>query len=186
MPPVCPQADLHHGQMIREPNDVALERSVNPTASGAPEPRHTPGAARGAARLAKVVDRALASVDLSLAQYRVLGFLDDTASAPAGSLAEALAVSRPSITGLIDGLVARGLVERTADETDRRCVRHTLTRSGRRLLAAADDAVDDAFDRMLAPLAEADRRAALQGLATWQRAIDLAMQRHAATATAQS
>src|ERR1700751_4376616 len=63
---------------------------------------------RVAAWLSKRVEVALATVDLTLPQFRVLGILAEGASAASG-LADRLAVRRPSITALIDGLVARGL-----------------------------------------------------------------------------
>ena len=84
----------------------------------------------------------LAQVELSLSQYRTLMFLDD-GSAAASALADHLAVSRPSVTAVVDGLVGRGLVERKHDdEGDRRRVDHRLTEQGRRVLCQADDAVE--------------------------------------------
>ena len=64
---------------------------------------------------------ALAQVELTLPQYRVLGILAE-GSAAASGLADRLAVRRPSITALIDGLVARGLVDRRQEDADRRRV----------------------------------------------------------------
>ena len=68
---------------------------------------------RTAAWLAKQVELSLAEVDLSLSQYRILGLLDE-GSAVSSALAERLAVRPPSVTAVIDGLVTRGLVARTA------------------------------------------------------------------------
>jgi len=64
---------------------------------------------RTAAWMAKQVEIGLGSVDLSLPQYRVLGLLGES-SAVQSYLAERLAVRPPSVTAIIDGLVARGLV----------------------------------------------------------------------------
>ena len=100
--------------------------------------RQNPG--RTAAWLAKQVEIGLASADLSLSQYRVLGFLDES-SAVSSDLAERLAVRPPSVTAMVDGLVARGLVERRTVVSDRRQVDHVLTDSGRRALDTADTAV---------------------------------------------
>ena len=52
-------------------------------------------------------------------------------------LADKLAVSRPSVTGVVDGLVARGLVPRNPDAADRRRIGVDLTGDGRRLLRAS-------------------------------------------------
>src|SRR3954466_9856193 len=95
------------------------------------------GAARAVARLAKQVEVALTPLDLSLPQYRVLALLGEGSTA-SSVLARRLAVSPPSVTAVVDGLVGRGLVEREADPEDRRRLTLLLTRDGSKLLAAAD------------------------------------------------
>lgn len=131
------------------------------------------GVGRVAARLAKHVERALAEVELSLPQYRVLANLSEGPSA-ASALAELLIVSRPSVTALADGLVERGLIERRAEPGDRRAVIHVLTPAGRRLVAEADQAIDRRLVTLAGALSEADRRRALAGLVLWRRALDAA------------
>jgi DNA-binding MarR family transcriptional regulator len=116
--------------MILYPNDMGLESSPV---------RPAPG--RIAVRLARQVELALAEVDLSLPQYRILIHLDEGKIA-ASTLADKLAVSRPSVTAVVDGLVIRGLVERHHDPGDRRRVGHDLTAEGRSLLTRADECVD--------------------------------------------
>jgi len=93
------------------------------------------------ARLARQVEVAVSAVGLSLAQYRLLAILGETGEAAASKLAELMAVSRPTITGVVDGLVARGLVVREGVEGDRRRVDVVLTEAGRALIAAADSEV---------------------------------------------
>lgn len=117
-------------------------------------PSSHPG--RTIARLARHVERAVATVDLTLSQYRVLGILGEGREA-ASALAEKLAVSRPSVTGVVDGLVTRGLVRRGQADGDRRRVDIDLTDSGRELLAAADAAVDARLDRILELVGELPR-----------------------------
>jgi long-chain acyl-CoA synthetase len=99
------------------------------------------GAGRTVAWLAKQAELGLATLDLSLAQYRVLGLLSE-GSAVSSAVAEQLAVRPPSVTALIDGLVARGLVDRRTIEGDRRRVSLVVTNAGRRAIAAADAVVD--------------------------------------------
>ena len=99
-------------------------------------------AARAAAKLARQVTIPLGEVGLSLPQYRVLAFLDEGEAAPS-DLAGRLSVSRPSITALMDGLIARDLVERRPDTDDGRRVHHHLTDDGRNVLQRADQAVGD-------------------------------------------
>ncbi len=98
--------------------------------------------------MARHVELAVASVDLTLSQYRVLGTLGDGREAASG-LAQKLAVSRPSVTGVVDGLVARGLVRRDPGDGDRRRVDVDLTDAGRELLRHADTAVDERMERIL-------------------------------------
>jgi long-chain acyl-CoA synthetase len=105
------------------------------------------GAARAVARLAKQVEVALAPLDLSLPQYRALALLGDGSTA-SSVLARRLAVSPPSVTAVIDGLVGRGLVERRPDPEDRRRLTLLLTREGTKLLAAADAAAELRLDEL--------------------------------------
>jgi long-chain acyl-CoA synthetase len=126
---------------------------------------------RVAAWLAKLVELALAESGLTLPQYRVLGLLDG-GPAVSSAIARRLAVRPPSVTGVVDGLVARGLVERTSDPEDRRLVSLGLTDEGRRLLEQCDAAVDERLDRIAAHLVERDdRKRAIGDLALWHRAM---------------
>lgn len=126
---------------------------------------------RVAAWLAKLVELALAESGLTLPQYRVLGLLDG-GPAVAGALARQLAVRPPSVTGVVDGLVARGLVARTNDADDRRCVSLELTSEGRRLLEQSDAAVDGRLERIAGHLdAPTSRQRALGDLDLWHRAM---------------
>ena len=54
----------------------------------------------------------------------------------AGELAEAVAASAATVSGMLDHLCASDLVERTRSETDRRIVVVKLTRRGRRKVEA--------------------------------------------------
>lgn len=54
---------------------------------------------------------------------------------PLSEIGECLIVTRPNITGLIDGLVEDGLVERIDDPEDRRVVLARLTPAGKKFMA---------------------------------------------------
>jgi long-chain acyl-CoA synthetase len=125
---------------------------------------------RVVARLARQVELAVATVDLTLSQYRVLGILGDGREA-ASALAYKLAVSRPSITGVIDGLVARGLVTRDHDPLDRRRIGLDLTGEGKRVMALADAEVDRRLGE-IATFATGDGDDAYAGLDAWRGALD--------------
>jgi long-chain acyl-CoA synthetase len=145
------------------------------------EPVDWENAARAAARLAKQVELALDAVELSLPQYRVMVFLSEGA-AGASTLAGTLAVSRPTITVVVDGLVAKGYVERQGDANDRRKVHHRLTPAGRRALERAHAVVTERFVGLAAHLDDAEASTAVSGLVLWGRAMVAA--RNAAASSA--
>jgi long-chain acyl-CoA synthetase len=100
----------------------------------------------------------------------VLGILAEGSSAASG-LADRLAVRRPSITALIDGLVARGLVDRRQEEDDRRKVALRLTEDGERILEEADRAVDEYIASLAGFLPTKEEAMALRSLELWGRAM---------------
>ena len=139
------------------------------TKAGAPPPvLGTYG--RVAAWLSKRVEVALAQVELTLPQYRVMGILAE-GTAAASALADRLAVRRPSITALIDGLVARDLVDRRQEDSDRRRVSLRLTPEGLRTLARADAVVDEYLVAIAGHLPDKDEAMALRSLELWARAM---------------
>ena len=126
---------------------------------------------RTAARLARSVDVGLMGIDLSAAQYRMLLQLAEGSEAST-SLAKKLAVTAPSVTAVVDGLVHRGLVDRRHSEEDRRRVALTLTPEGRETLALADSVVSDRLFLIAEELDADERQQAFAGLEIWKRALD--------------
>jgi DNA-binding MarR family transcriptional regulator len=123
------------------------------------------------ARLARLLEVALVEADLSPSQYRLMARL---ALGPSGAsgLAGNLAISKPSLTGVVDGLVARALVDRREDENDRRRVALTLTAEGRAALESADRVLERTFAEILAYGSDEAAVVAHQGLTAWQQALD--------------
>jgi DNA-binding MarR family transcriptional regulator len=109
-------------------------RSAAPSALDADQ---LSGAVRVLVRLQRLLERAEAG--LTLPQYRVLALvaLGDERSA---RLAERLAVRKPTMTAVVDGLVAAGHLRRVAIPGDRRGLRLSLTPQGLAALSRADDA----------------------------------------------
>lgn len=127
---------------------------------------------RTAARLARQLELALATVELSLAQYRMLLQLAEGAEAST-SLARKLAVSAPSVTAVVDGLVQRGVVVRSQSEQDRRRVSLALTAAGRTLVESAEAAVRDRLEEIASALEDETRtEGALSSLALWGDALE--------------
>lgn len=107
-----------------------------------------PRAARALALAARALERAAADRDLTLAQFRVLALIaagDERSTL----LAERLAVAKPTITAVVDGLVERGLVAREAVAGDRRSIRIALTPSGIAALQAAEAEMSETLGRIL-------------------------------------
>lgn len=124
-------------------------------------------AVRVLARVARVLERFC--TEISLPQYRVLSMIED-GDERATQLAGHLALTKPTITAAVDGLVERGLVRRRMVEGDRRAVRLVITSEGRKILAAAESAMACA----LAGLFERtdDRAGVLRALDSLQEALD--------------
>src|SRR6266567_4066803 len=118
------------------------------------------------ALLARTLERACA--DLTLAQYRVLAMVAG-GDARASRLAERLAVAKPTVTAVVDGLVDRGFLLREAVPGDRRSASIVVTDQGQARLAAAEDAMSARLEHLLG--AVSDRHAFVRALAE----IDAAM-----------
>lgn len=94
--------------------------------------------ARAIVRMFHRFESALRNSDLSFAQYRTLGFLQNGPQR-AGELALASAVKKPTVSTLLNGLRQRGWISDRTDPVDGRVVTVVLTPSGRKRLRAFDD-----------------------------------------------
>jgi DNA-binding MarR family transcriptional regulator len=74
-------------------------------------------------------------VDLPASHFPVLAALDRLGPMNVGELTEAVGVTQPGVTRLLDKLVAEGLVSSAQLAGDRRVRTITLTKSGRQLIA---------------------------------------------------
>jgi DNA-binding MarR family transcriptional regulator len=83
----------------------------------------------------------------------VLGLLS-SGHERATELASKLAVTKPTLTSLIDGLVERGFVERGGADGDRRAVRLVITPAGSAAADAAGRAMRAVLDDVLARCAD--------------------------------
>lgn len=72
--------------------------------------------------------------ELSYAQYSLLFGLSDGGALSARELAKAADLTPATVTEMLDGLAAAGLVERVRSEQDKRVVLTSLTERGRRLV----------------------------------------------------
>jgi DNA-binding MarR family transcriptional regulator len=81
-------------------------------------------------RVSRALDRALSEVGASAEQWRVLDRLSDETGRPIGELAQHLDMNPPTMTKLIDRMVAAGLVQRIVDAQDNRRVLVFITDAG--------------------------------------------------------
>lgn len=91
--------------------------------------------------LVAVAARSLAEVEeeVTLTQYRSLVVLASRGAQSVATLADALGVTSPTASRLVDRLVHKGLISRREDRKDRRAVRLGLTRAGRDLVDAVTE-----------------------------------------------
>lgn len=122
-------------------------------------------------RVARVAANAVGTLDLTLAQYRVLVFVDGV-DRTATEVARLLEVSPSTLTSVVDGLCARDLVQRRSDPADGRRVVLTITDSGRERVTAADRAVAGKLSALLGRLGPGPTAAALDGLDLLNEAMD--------------
>jgi MarR family transcriptional regulator, organic hydroperoxide resistance regulator len=96
--------------------------------------------------------------ELSPPQVRALGVLDPDRPVPMSELAEALHCDNSNVTGIVDRLEDRGLVERRSAMHDRRVKMLAVTERGAELRARLAERLDEAPEP-LARLGPEDQRA---------------------------
>jgi len=120
--------------------------------------------------LVAIAARSLADAgeEVTLTQYRALVVLGSRGPQGVAVLAEALAVTPPTASRLVERLVRKGLVRRRSDRRDRRQVRIGLTEAGRRLVDTVTARRREEIARLLEALDPSERQtvaAALHRLA---------------------
>lgn len=103
------------------------------------------------------IDTALSPEELSADQWRVLDYLDETGPCTMSSLAKATGTSSATLTRIIDRLVSRALVYRSADGNDRRRVLVLLSERGQKTTERVRPLVHAAAERAAAELSADDQ-----------------------------
>lgn len=94
---------------------------------------------------------------LKLVEWRVLQcLLHHPQGHTVADLAELAVVERTATSRLIDKMAGRGLVQKQAQEDDRRFMRITITEAGRTAYLAADEAAQAARQRLFGGLSNED------------------------------
>jgi DNA-binding MarR family transcriptional regulator len=102
--------------------------------------------------------------DLSVPQFRTLAFLSRHPGSSLSAAAEFIGLTLPTMSVLVDGLVQRGLIDRSTDPQDRRRVLLTLTPAGEQQHKQALDGAADWLVAVLQPLDAEDRKLVVQAL----------------------
>ena len=121
---------------------VELTRAITDRLTAMYARRHGPPADR------------LARHGVSMTHFHTMLQLADGQPRTMGALAQALGASLPSMSGIIDRVESRGLIERIRSLDDRRVVHVRLTQAGRDWLCEWEAGRRDRVERVLAHLAE--------------------------------
>ena len=95
--------------------------------------------------------------EMSVPQYRTLAFVYRNEGASLSEVGDYIGLTLPTMSLLVDGLVARGLVSRRTDPEDRRRMTLTLTEAGRARLESARSATMANLEERLRQLSASDR-----------------------------
>jgi DNA-binding MarR family transcriptional regulator len=102
--------------------------------------------------------------DLSVPQFRALGFVRRNPGASLSEVADHLGLTLPATSALIDLLVARELLVRALNPSNRRRVMLTLTPLGASTLAAAHADARARLAELLAALSADERRVVVRAM----------------------
>ncbi len=104
------------------------------------------------------------STDLSVPQFRALGFLSRYPGASLSDLAEHLGITKATASATVDRLVRRGLIDRIDDPQERRRLTLTLTDEGNLQLQQARVAAHASVSEVLENLSQAKLLQITKGL----------------------
>lgn len=122
------------------------------------------------ARLARR-QRQQSDIDLTMGLQSALGVIDVEGPLTLGELAALEHVSAPTVSRMVDQLEDRGLVTRTPDRSDRRCVRIEMTDEGRAQLSEARARRDAWVRARLDTLDGSDREALAAAVGPLERLL---------------
>jgi MarR family transcriptional regulator, organic hydroperoxide resistance regulator len=103
-------------------------------------------------------------LNLTVVQLKSLFFIAAKGKTNFKKLAEALAVTPPNVTGIIDRLVEQGLVSRTENQDDRRIMLLQVTAKGQDLLNHLRESRTNQMTQILARLNNEELISLAQGL----------------------
>jgi len=120
--------------------------------------------------------RAMAKAAVHPAQAMMLRVLADHGECGQSQLADALGVSRPNVTRILQRLERSGLVTRRTDAADQRHSRVELTAAGREVVDRVKAALTEHLTSTIAQLSPADRNDLARVLRAWTELLEEATQ----------
>lgn len=107
-------------------------------------------------RVIRAEMRSQRAPDLSVPQFRVLGFIHRHPATSLSAVAEHMGQALPTLSNLVDSLVTRKLVTRESSTTDRRRMTLNLTAKGEQLWQSARSETKKRLIDRLTPLSPED------------------------------
>jgi MarR family transcriptional regulator, lower aerobic nicotinate degradation pathway regulator len=108
--------------------------------------------------ISQAVEVRLADLDLTGRRYFVVAGAGAGGPVSQQDLARMLGIDPTTIVAIVDELQAGGFVRRERSTADRRRYELHLTPAGEKVLAAADEAIDEVESEFFRPLAPAERQ----------------------------
>lgn len=96
-------------------------------------------------------------IDLTSPQFAALVMLDENSGIDQATLAGMIALDRPTIGGVIERLVGKGLVERKTSESDRRAKSLTLSPAGKAMVKRMQPLVVETQSKILDGLSDEEK-----------------------------
>lgn len=102
--------------------------------------------------------------DLSVPQFRTLGYLHRHPGCTLSDVSEHVGLTLPAMSRLVDGLVHRELLTRNVSVDDRRRVELSLTKSGAAILEESRDMAQARLAEILEPLSPGEMEQVLTAM----------------------
>jgi DNA-binding MarR family transcriptional regulator len=131
-----------------------------------------------------LLHRAFAREEMHPSQGLCLRMLSARGEMNQSELAEAMVMTRPSVTRILQRMERAGLIWRRTDEADQRHTRVGLTPTGRALQQRMDAAMAEYVEATLGRLAENEREELARILVRWRALADQAVCRYRADSPA--
>jgi DNA-binding MarR family transcriptional regulator len=161
----------------RDADASNTSKASEPSNAEAADPRLV-RAVRTFACVSRVMEQIGRIEGVSMPQYRLLLFLRH-GPRRAGELAAKVAVKRPTLTAIVDGLVRENRLRRVADEHDGRGVRIELTEEGHVALRKIEAELSELIEQLCLL---GDRETLLDSLDDLSAIVDSEFDRHAKNA----